>query len=60
MKLLVFTIAAAFHVLTLCFLQEALAREQLLEAKLAFLQRIVGQAEKASADNWKALIDEDR
>jgi len=31
-----------------------------LEAKLAFLQKVVGQAEKASEDNWKALIDEDR
>ena len=39
-------------------LQEALAREQLLENKLAVLQRLVGQTETASTDAWKSLIDE--
>ena len=42
------------------YIQEALAREQLLETKLAVLQRLVGQTETASSDAWKSLIDEDR
>ena len=42
------------------YIQEALAREQLLETKLAVLQRIVGQTESASMESWKTLIDEDR
>jgi len=42
------------------YIQEALAREQLLETKLAVLQRLVGQTECASSDAWKSLIDEDR
>lgn len=42
------------------YIQEALAREQLLETKLAILQRLVGQTEEASTEAWKALIDEDR
>merc|ERR1711899_538579 len=42
------------------YIQEALAREQLLETKLAVLQRLVGQTESASNDAWKSLIDEDR
>ncbi len=42
------------------YIQEALAREQLLETKLSILQRLVGQTEAASGDAWKALIDEDR
>ena len=42
------------------YIQEALAREQLLETKLAVLQRLVGQTEVASSDAWKSLIDEDR
>ena len=42
------------------YIQEALAREQLLETKLAVLQRLVGQTEAASSDAWKSLIDEDR
>jgi len=42
------------------YIQEALAREQLLETKLAVLQRLVGQTETASNDAWKSLIDEDR
>ena len=42
------------------YIQEALAREQLLETKLAVLQRLVGQTEAASNDAWKSLIDEDR
>ncbi len=42
------------------YIQEALVREQLLETKLAVLQRLVGQTEAASNDAWKSLIDEDR
>ena len=42
------------------YIQDALAREQLLETKLAVLQRLVGQTEVASNDAWKSLIDEDR
>jgi len=42
------------------YIQEALAREQLLETKLAVLQRLVGQTESASNESWKSLIDEDR
>jgi hypothetical protein len=42
------------------YIQEALVREQLLETKLAVLQRLVGQTEVASSDAWKSLIDEDR
>ena len=40
--------------------QEALAREQMLETKLAVLQRLVGQTGTASEEAWKSLIDEDR
>ncbi|KAF4525125.1 hypothetical protein B566_EDAN005067 [Ephemera danica] len=42
------------------YLQEALQREQLLENKLATLQRLVGSMRQASDEGWKALIDEDR
>ncbi len=42
------------------YIKEALAREQLLETKLAHLQRLVGETETASSDAWKSLIDEDR
>jgi hypothetical protein len=42
------------------FLQEALQREQLLENKLATLQRLVESTRQASDRGWKALIDEDR
>ena len=42
------------------YIQEALAREQILETKLALLQRLVGQTEVASDNAWKSLIDEDR
>ena len=42
------------------YIQEALAREQLLETKLAVLQRLVGQTESEASDAWKSLIDEDR
>ena len=42
------------------YIQEALAREQLLETKLAILQRLVNQTEVASGSAWKSLIDEDR
>jgi len=42
------------------YIQEALAREQMLENKLALLQRLVGQTGEASEEAWKSLIDEDR
>ena len=42
------------------YIQEALVREQMLETKLAMLQRLVGQTNQASDDAWKSLIDEDR
>lgn len=42
------------------YIQEALAREQMLETKLAVLQRLVGQTGTASEEAWKSLIDEDR
>ncbi|GFG37387.1 hypothetical protein Cfor_11194 [Coptotermes formosanus] len=42
------------------YLQEALQREQLLENKLAALQRLVETTRQASDLGWKALIDEDR
>ncbi|XP_069693764.1 sarcolemmal membrane-associated protein isoform X2 [Periplaneta americana] len=42
------------------YLQEALQREQLLENKLATLQRLVETTRQASDLGWKALIDEDR
>ena len=41
-------------------MQEALQREQLLENKLAALQRLVETTRQASDLGWKALIDEDR
>ena len=41
-------------------LQEALAREQLLENKLLGLQRLIDETEGASQLGWKALMDEDR
>ena len=42
------------------YIKEALAREQLLETKLAVLQRLVGQTEEASETAWRSLIEEDR
>jgi hypothetical protein len=42
------------------FFKEALQREQLLENKLATLQRLVETTRQASDLGWKALIDEDR
>lgn len=42
------------------YIQEALTREQLLETKLAVLQRIINQTSLATQDAWKSLIDEDR
>ena len=42
------------------YIQDALAREQLLETKLAVLQRVLGQTEAASSEAWSSLIDEDR
>ncbi|KAG1699345.1 Sarcolemmal membrane-associated protein [Nymphon striatum] len=41
-------------------LQEAIHREQLLETKLATLQRIIAQTKESSETSWKALIEEDR
>ncbi|XP_013404760.1 sarcolemmal membrane-associated protein isoform X4 [Lingula anatina] len=42
------------------YLQEALHREQMLENKLATLQRLVSSTQEASESGWQALIDEDR
>jgi len=42
------------------YIQEALAREQLLEKKLVSLQKLVGETETATSQGWKALMDEDR
>ncbi|XP_076358602.1 uncharacterized protein LOC143251120 isoform X2 [Tachypleus tridentatus] len=42
------------------YLQEALHREQILETKLATLQRVVSSSQEASDSGWKVLIDEDR
>ncbi|XP_072237636.1 sarcolemma associated protein a isoform X4 [Leuresthes tenuis] len=42
------------------YLQEALHREQMLEQKLASLQRLLTNTQKASESSWQALIDEDR
>jgi len=42
------------------YIQESLAREQLLENKLLALHGLVGETEGASASGWKALMDEDR
>lgn len=42
------------------YIQEALAREQFLEAKLLALQRLIGDTEAASGQGWRALMDEDR
>jgi pSer/pThr/pTyr-binding forkhead associated (FHA) protein len=42
------------------YIQEALAREQLLENKLLSLQRLIAETEGASTQGWKALMDEDR
>lgn len=42
------------------FLQEALHREQMLEQKLATLQRLLATTQEASESSWQALIDEDR
>uniref|UniRef100_A0A671RH10 Sarcolemmal membrane-associated protein n=1 Tax=Sinocyclocheilus anshuiensis TaxID=1608454 RepID=A0A671RH10_9TELE len=42
------------------YLQEALHREQMLEQKLATLQRLLHSTQEASESSWQALIDEDR
>uniref|UniRef100_A0A3B3QZ49 Sarcolemmal membrane-associated protein n=1 Tax=Paramormyrops kingsleyae TaxID=1676925 RepID=A0A3B3QZ49_9TELE len=42
------------------YLQEALHREQMLEQKLATLQRLLSSTQEASMSSWQALIDEDR
>ncbi|XP_068940367.1 sarcolemmal membrane-associated protein isoform X4 [Petaurus breviceps papuanus] len=42
------------------YLQEALHREQMLEQKLATLQRLLAITQEASDSSWQALIDEDR
>ncbi|XP_075880933.1 sarcolemma associated protein a isoform X6 [Nelusetta ayraudi] len=42
------------------YLQEALHREQMLEQKLATLQRLLTNTQEASESSWQALIDEDR
>eukprot|EP00058_Branchiostoma_floridae_P001135 XP_002586623.1 hypothetical protein BRAFLDRAFT_106105 [Branchiostoma floridae] len=42
------------------YLQEAAHREQMLENKLATLQRVMAETQEASESSWQALIDEDR
>lgn len=42
------------------YLQEALHREQMLEQKLATLQRLLASTQEASESSWQAMIDEDR
>jgi hypothetical protein len=42
------------------YIQESLAREQMLESKLLNLQKIVNDTENASKSGWRALMDEDR
>ncbi|XP_038067295.1 sarcolemmal membrane-associated protein-like isoform X2 [Patiria miniata] len=42
------------------YLKEALHREQMLEQKLAGLQRLLSSTQEASECSWQALIDEDR
>ncbi|XP_071807513.1 uncharacterized protein [Asterias amurensis] len=42
------------------YLKEALHREQMLEQKLAGLQRLLTSTQEASENSWQALIDEDR
>lgn len=42
------------------YLQDALQREQLLENKLATMQRLMETTRQASDRSWRALIDEDR
>ncbi|XP_051967064.1 sarcolemmal membrane-associated protein-like isoform X4 [Xyrauchen texanus] len=42
------------------YLQEALHREQMLEQKLATLQRLLASTQEVSESSWQALIDEDR
>ena len=41
-------------------LQEALHREQMLEQKLALLQRLLLDSQDASDKSWQSLIDEDK
>lgn len=41
-------------------LKEALHREQILENKLATLQRVVISAQESSDIGWKSLVEEDR
>jgi hypothetical protein len=42
------------------YLEEASHREQMLETKLATLQRIVDDTQLSSSLSWQALVDEDR
>lgn len=41
-------------------IQEALHREQIIQNKIATLQRVVTSTQEASENNWKAMIEEDR
>lgn len=41
-------------------IQEAIQREQILQNKMATLQRVVSSAQEATENNWKAMIEEDR
>uniref|UniRef100_A0A6V7JM70 Sarcolemmal membrane-associated protein n=1 Tax=Bracon brevicornis TaxID=1563983 RepID=A0A6V7JM70_9HYME len=42
------------------YVQEASRREQALNTKLSYLQKLVENTRKAANQSWKALIDEDR
>jgi len=42
------------------YLKEALHREQMLEQKLALLQRHIDEGQEASANGWQAVINEDK
>ena len=47
-----------FHqIASLCRFQEALHREQMLENKLAALQRLVQNTQEASESGWQVRID---
>ncbi|XP_075552952.1 uncharacterized protein LOC142585813 isoform X6 [Dermacentor variabilis] len=41
-------------------IQEALHREQVIQNKMATLERVVSSTQEASENNWKAMIEEDR
>ncbi|CAF1296815.1 unnamed protein product, partial [Adineta steineri] len=42
------------------YIQEAMHREQMLEQKLEYLQRVLRNTQQTSDDSWQAIINEDR